>query len=174
MMAAVSSVNPNREVPNPEVKAALTTLAKAALRQVLVREARTWIGTPYHHRAALRGVGCDCLGLLRGIWRDVLGQDVVELPRYTGDWGDVSGDEALLDGLAAHLAEVPRATALPGDVLVFRMFPGRVAKHCAILTAPQAFVHAWQSTPTIEVVLSDWWDARIIAVFRARELAESI
>ena len=38
-----------------------------------VASARGWLGTPYHHQASLKGVGCDCLGLLRGVWREVIG-----------------------------------------------------------------------------------------------------
>jgi NlpC/P60 family putative phage cell wall peptidase len=34
-----------------------------------------WIGTPYRHQASLKGVGCDCLGLIRGIWRGVYGHE---------------------------------------------------------------------------------------------------
>jgi NlpC/P60 family putative phage cell wall peptidase len=32
-------------------------------------EARAWIGTPDRHQASLKGMGCDCLGLVRGVWR---------------------------------------------------------------------------------------------------------
>jgi len=43
---------------------------------LIVAEARRWIGTPYRHQASLIGVGCDCLGLVRGIWRAVVGRDL--------------------------------------------------------------------------------------------------
>ena len=36
----------------------------------IVDLARGWIGTPYLHQASCRGIGCDCLGLVRGVWRD--------------------------------------------------------------------------------------------------------
>ncbi len=36
----------------------------------IVAAARGWIGTPYLHQASLKGVGCDCLGLLRGLYRE--------------------------------------------------------------------------------------------------------
>lgn len=49
------------------------------IRDIIIVEARSWIGTPYHHQAALKGVGCDCLGLVRGVWRAVYGADP-ELP----------------------------------------------------------------------------------------------
>ena len=42
-------------------------------RKDIVAETRDWIGTPYRHQASLKGVGCDCLGLVRGVWRNVIG-----------------------------------------------------------------------------------------------------
>ncbi len=143
-----------------------------AQRAQIAAEALRWLGTPYHHRAALRGVGCDCLGLVRGVWRAVVGIDAVDLPGYTGDWGDVTGVEVLINGLAAHLDPVHPSQAEPGDVLVFRMHPGRIAKHCAILTAPRRFVHAWEATPVTEAALSNWWQARVVTAFRARVMAK--
>ena len=38
-------------------------------RARVVAEARMWIGTPYVHQASALGAGCDCLGLVRGVWR---------------------------------------------------------------------------------------------------------
>jgi hypothetical protein len=43
-------------------------------RPLIVAETRAWIGTPYRHQASLKGVGCDCLGLVRGVWRAVIGE----------------------------------------------------------------------------------------------------
>ena len=46
------------------------------------RGARGWIGTPYRHQASLKGVGCDCLGLVRGVWREVMGEEPEAPPAY--------------------------------------------------------------------------------------------
>jgi NlpC/P60 family putative phage cell wall peptidase len=40
-------------------------------RPTIVAETRAWLGTPYRHQASLKGVGCDCLGLVRGVWRAI-------------------------------------------------------------------------------------------------------
>ena len=48
--------------------------------------ARTWIGTPYHHQASIRGVGADCIGLVRGVYRELAGREAEGLPAYTRDW----------------------------------------------------------------------------------------
>ena len=76
-----------------------------AIRERIVAAARGWIGTPYRHQASLKGVGCDCLGLLVGVWREVTGKAVGSLPPYTPDWAEANGRETLAEGLR----EVPDA-----------------------------------------------------------------
>jgi len=44
-------------------------------RQAIVEAALSWRGTPYHHRQSACGIGCDCLGLVRGIWRELYGPE---------------------------------------------------------------------------------------------------
>jgi len=50
--------------------------------------AEPWIGTPYRHQASLRGVGCDCLGLIRGVWRELYGSEPELPPPYAPDWAE--------------------------------------------------------------------------------------
>lgn len=56
-------------------------------REAIIAAARSWLGTPYHHQASLKGVGSDCLGLIRGIWRELYGPEPEAMPPYTRDWG---------------------------------------------------------------------------------------
>ncbi len=134
----------------------------------VVRLARDWIGTPYVHQASARGAGADCLGLVRGIWRELYGREPEALPAYTPDWGEVGGAEHLAAGAARHL--VPAAgPPRPGEVLLFRMREGAVAKHLGILTAAHpaaAFIHAYDRHGTVESPLSGPWAARIAGRFR--------
>ena len=48
--------------------------------------------------ASLRGVGCDCLGLARGVWREVVGPEPFPIPPYSRDWGETGPREALAEG----------------------------------------------------------------------------
>ena len=57
--------------------------------------ARGWIGTPYHHQASLKGVGTDCLGLVRGVYRELNGQEAEAPPAYSRDWGETGPREGL-------------------------------------------------------------------------------
>lgn len=134
-------------------------------RPAIVATARAWIGTPYHHQASLRGVGCDCLGLVRGVWRDLYGSDAETPPPYSRDWAEASGIESMLAAAARHLAPVDPAAAEPGDVLVFRLRPGCVAKHAAVLATPSTMIHASEGSPAAEVALAAWWRRRLVAAF---------
>ena len=82
-------------------------------RAEIVAAARSWIGTPYRHQASLRGVGCDCLGLLRGVWREVVGDEPEAAPAYSRDWAEASGREALLacDGVTKITQVRPQTAA---------------------------------------------------------------
>jgi NlpC/P60 family putative phage cell wall peptidase len=133
----------------------------------IVRLARDWIGTPYHHQASTRGVGTDCIGLVRGIWRALYGSEAEALPAYSRDWAESTGEETLVAAARRHLIEV--APAQPGDVLVFRYRASTVAKHAAILATPTTMIHAFEGAPVSEVALSPWWRRRLAAAFRFPE-----
>jgi NlpC/P60 family putative phage cell wall peptidase len=98
-----------------------------------VATARTWIGTPYVHQASVKGVGCDCLGLLRGVWRELFGAEPEAMPPYSPDWAEATGAETLYMALARHLRPVALQDIAPGDVALFRMHPRGPAKHCGIV-----------------------------------------
>jgi NlpC/P60 family putative phage cell wall peptidase len=132
----------------------------------VTRIARAWLGTPYHHQASVRGVGADCLGLVRGVWRELYGCDAETPPPYSRDWAEASGRETMLAAAARHLRYVDKDARRAGDVVVFRLRAGTVAKHAGILTSPTTMIHAMEGAPASEVVLSPWWRRRIAAVFR--------
>ncbi|MEM6579602.1 MAG: peptidase, partial [Pseudomonadota bacterium] len=74
----------------------------------IVAEARRWIGTPYRHQASCLGAGCDCLGLLRGVWRALYGDEPEQAPPYSRDWSEPSRDEVLWRAAARHLKSKPK------------------------------------------------------------------
>ena len=132
----------------------------------IVAEARSWIGTPYRHQASLKGVGCDCLGLLRGVWRGVMGDEPERAPPYSAGWAESGGAEALLDAARRHLVEVPDRAVEAGDVLLFRFRAHLPAKHCAVATSPDTMVHAHDGAAVCEVAIRPWWGRHLAGVFR--------
>lgn len=146
--------------------AAAADRVRVISRAHIVSAARAWLGTPYHHQASLRAVGCDCLGLVRGVWRDVVGPEREIPPPYTRDWAESSSQETLLAAAHRHLvAHANRTTVGAGDVIVFRHRADLPAKHVAIATGSAAFIHAIETAPVSEVALCGWWRRRIAGVF---------
>ncbi len=137
----------------------------------IIKAARAWIGTPYHDQASVRGVGCDCLGLVRGVWRDVVGDEPMPVPPYSRDWGETGPVEVLADAARAAMIELDIADAHTGDVILFRMRAGAIAKHCGIVSgaargARPHFIHAYERSGVIEEVLTPAWQRRIAFAFR--------
>ncbi|MFB2532932.1 peptidase [Paracoccus sp. p4-l81] len=132
----------------------------------VVALARGWIGTPYLHQAASRQIGCDCLGLIRGLWRELYGAEPEAVPAYTPDWAEAGGDEKLWAAGLRHLLPCGDGVPLmPGQVLLFRMRPGAIAKHLGLASQPGRFIHAYDRCGVIETALTSGWSRRIVARF---------
>ena len=136
----------------------------------VVALARGWIGTPYQHQASCKGAGTDCLGLLRGIWRERFGTEPERVPAYTPDWSEPERAERLLEAAARHMVPVAIADACDGDVLILRMAEGSVAKHVGIRASDRrgaaTIIHAYSGHGVVESPLTLSWQRRIAGVFR--------
>ena len=128
--------------------------------------ARGWLGTPYVHQASVRGAGADCLGLVRGVWRALYGAEPELPPAYAPGWSEVAHEERLWDAAARNLVELSPGVPGAGDVVLFRMRGGAVAKHLGIVTSPDHFIHAYSRHGVVENALSAPWRRRIVARFR--------
>ncbi len=135
----------------------------------IVAEAYRWIGTPYVHQASVRGAGCDCLGLIRGVWRQVHGAEPEQAPHYSPDWGEPQGEELLWQAASRHMAQCADVDDWTlGQILLFRMREGSIAKHLGILSQAEpdpCFVHAYARHGVVESPLTDPWRRRIAARF---------
>jgi NlpC/P60 family putative phage cell wall peptidase len=134
-------------------------------RETIVATARKWIGTPYLHQASLRHVGCDCLGLTRGVWRDLLGDEPELAPPYSPSWTETLDGETLLEGLGRHFTQVALPDHRAGDVLAFRFRDHLPARHLAIATSPTQMIHAHSGVGVAEVPLGPHWRKRLTAAF---------
>ena len=159
--------------------------------------AGTWIGTPYRHQGSLKGVGCDCLGLIRGIWRELYGAEPEAVPAYQPDWAERAGEERLIQAAGRHfLAVASLAESRPGDLVLFRFRPHLAAKHAGILACmaseagggamdangallsetcacdrppPDAFIHAYEQSAVTLSALVPAWRRRIAGIYRFPE-----
>lgn len=128
--------------------------------------AREWLGTPYHDQASTKGAGTDCLGLIRGVYRDLYGVEPEVPPPYSRSWSETGGAEPLLDAADRHLVRLlDPELACPGDVLVFRMREGAVAKHCGLMVEGGRMIHAQSGKGVVEVTLGEPWRRRLVAAY---------
>ena len=135
-------------------------------RSSIVAAARGWLGTPYLHQASLKGVGTDCLGLVRGVWREVMGTEPETAPAYSASWAEAGPGDALAAAAARHLTNVPLADFRAGDVLLFRWRPLLPAKHAGIASSKSTMIHAQERAAVTEIVLSSWWLRHLTLAFR--------
>lgn len=133
-----------------------------------VLAARGWLDVPFRHQGRARG-GIDCVGLLICVAREL------GLPEY-----DVTGYTRRAQGMGfiehfrANLIEIPIASAVPGDVLVFveTVFPC----HTGILSERHGephLIHAHAPRrKVIEEPFAGEWRDRLRFAFRFPDAGE--
>ena len=131
--------------------------------EAVVAAAQAFLGTPYRHQAATIGAGCDCLGLLRGVWRTLYGSEPMAVPPYRADLRDPLNAGALR-AAAERLLLAETGPLAAGQVLLFKL-AGHEPKHCGILIAPTRFIHAQERLGVVEANLSEAWARRVAARF---------
>ncbi len=135
-------------------------MSEIITRAAIVAEALSWLGTPYQHQMSTKGAGCDCLGLVRGIWRAFYGSEPATIPPYTPDWAEMSGDEALKNAADEFLKPIAISKACPADILLFRMQAGVPAKHIAIVLGDDLIIHAYWGRAVTKSFLAPFWKTR--------------
>jgi NlpC/P60 family putative phage cell wall peptidase len=137
--------------------------------RAVIAEALTWIGTPYRHQGSRKGVCCDCLGLVRGIWRAIYGTEPDDPGAYTSDWAETGGEDRLLEAARRHCIERPIDRGVgrieAGSLLVFRWRCHHAAKHLGIMLEGDAFLHAFEGHQVMASPLIPQWRRRIAGVF---------
>lgn len=114
-------------------------MTNAALRDRIAEVALSWIGTPYHHRARVKGAGVDCAQLLIGVYAEAGLIEPFDTGDYPMDWAAHRDDERFLGFLQRYAAPTERAQR--GDVLVYRYF--RCYSHGAIVIDDELMVHSF-------------------------------
>ena len=107
-------------------------------REDILVEARTWIDTPWQHQGRLKGVACDCAGLILGVG-DNAGGLVLEITdamyQKFARYGHQPLTHVMVQALAHWMIKLEHSSrALAGDV-IYRRY-GENPQHLAILTGP--------------------------------------
>ena len=132
--------------------------------------ARSWLGTPFVHQASAKGHGADCLGFVRGVWKELHSGDNVSNLDYAANWFEETKQERLLDGLTGYLLESLDPGLSAGKITLFRLLRKYPAQHVGItLAAPDdrlTLIHSIVGQGVVEVPMSKKWQARVVAQFR--------
>lgn len=153
----------------------------------LLAEARSWLGTPFKHQGRLKGVGCDCLGLLIGVaaaldLQGKGGQKLADLDNLS--YGHFPDENALRAGLDAALYP---AENLSAGCIVLIKIEGR-AQHLGMIGSLESGVWSLEENQTLNSKLQtltlihayaphrkvvehrlseEWWE-RIVAIYQNR------
>lgn len=145
-------------------------------RAEIVKEARTWLGTRFHHQGRVKGVGVDCLNLVvavaeaKGLVHPGFKWD--DYPEYHG-YGRSPNAPLLLSGCDRFMDRISPSAILPGDVLIFRFV--HEAQHFAIVTEsnPTYIIHAYAQVRRVSEHRYDTtWASRVVAAYRFRDLED--
>lgn len=134
----------------------------------LIDITKSWVGTPYKHQHSTKGVGCDCLGLVRGVYKEFYGYTPEEAPPYSPTWAEAGDDEILLQAADRHLRPIDELE--DGCVIIFRMRPTSIAKHCGIYIGDGKMVHAVSTRNVEEIHLNSFWNSRVAALYSMENL----
>ncbi|WP_371396202.1 NlpC/P60 family protein [Fretibacter rubidus] len=135
-------------------------MTQTELRSEILRCAQDWIDTPYQHQASTKQAGCDCLGLVRGIWREIYGEEPIATPPYTANWAEETGRETLLRAAQSCLNPLDLDATQPGDIMLFRMTPNAMCKHIAVRASETTIIHAYWGRAVVESFLVPYWQKR--------------
>ena len=136
----------------------------------IVGAARAWLGTPYRHRASTPGAGCDCLGLVRGVWRTLYGAEPGARAHNTPAGGGAGRGGGLREAAATQMPRAPGAP-LAGELVLFRLQRNLPPRHCGIMVSGERFIHAQEGLGVVEANLGESWRKRVAAVFEFPERA---
>ncbi len=152
-------------------------MSKPSLRSKIVKQARTWIGTKYHHQGRLKkSVNCsggvDCIGLVVGVCKElgVADTDGICLTSYDRtNYSMQPEGEKLVKSISAHLCSVELTKMRVGDILLFKFW--KEPQHVGILskysTGGFGLIHCNSTSGSVvEQPLSDTWIRMITHVYR--------
>lgn len=140
-------------------------------REDVINEARQWIGCRWEHQACLKGVACDCVGLVRGVHEQLTGDSFSGDYDYPATWHLFKREEKLYEECKKYMNEIPIEDIQPGDILLFAFRPRFPAHHLAILTDENTIIHSYMDVGrVVETSYNAEWKKMTRYAFRFKEL----
>lgn len=115
-----------------------------ANRKLICDVARTWLRTPFHDCAKVKGAGVDCGQFLAAVFEEAALEAPVKIEPYSPQWYLNKGVEFFLEYITSRAFEIQQRDALPGDVVIYKF--GRAFSHAAIIIEPRwpRIIHAYR------------------------------
>jgi cell wall-associated NlpC family hydrolase len=110
-------------------------------RADVVNTARSWLRTPYHHKARIKGAGVDCGQILIAVFSEASLIEDFDPGEYPQDWMLHRSEEKYLQTVERY-AQKKSFTPMPGDIALFQF--GRCISHGAIVTEWPHVIHAYK------------------------------
>jgi NlpC/P60 family putative phage cell wall peptidase len=131
------------------------------IREQIIQEARTFIGTPFHHQGRLKGIGVDCVGLVA-----LVGKTLSIFDYDSTDYSKFPDGKTLMNQVNKAFVPVDADKMQIGDIIVFWIVNPRVPTHLGILT-DHGFIHTYETIgKVVEHRLNDTWKKRIVGVYK--------
>ncbi|MCL1908970.1 MAG: C40 family peptidase [Holophagaceae bacterium] len=120
-----------------------------SFQQSITTAALSWLNTPYHHEARLKGIGVDCGQFPAAVFESLGLIPKLDIEPYPHDWHLHRDEERYLEIVERHFEKVD--SPLPGDLALFRF--GRAISHGSIVIDWPLIIHAYINARA--VVLDD-------------------
>ena len=117
-------------------------------RADVIAEAESWLGTPFHHEARVKGAGVDCGQILLAVYSKFgfMPKDY-KLEHYPPDFAMHRDYEWYLSIVQTFAREISEAKVQPADIVLFKW--GRLFSHGGIVTDYPNIIHAWALTRSV-------------------------
>jgi NlpC/P60 family putative phage cell wall peptidase len=143
----------------------------------IVREARTWVGTPYRHAARLKGVGVDCVGVILGVGvalGHITPAEDLGFLKYRG-YSRIPNPRRMLQGMCEYLVRLDEPiTSIPADGSIgWFQWREDLPMHLGIVATfngRRTMIHAFnQAERCVENSLDAVWLGRVHSWWAFRE-----
>ena len=143
-------------------------------RSDVVFEARSWIGTRFHHQGRLKKTasdkgGVDCIGLILGVVNSLgVTHNGISYNEYDRtDYAKIPDGNILRSSFQYYLKEIDVGCVNSGDVLMFKF--DKNPQHVGFVVKEKKYknlIHCYaQARGVVEHRLDEHWKNRIVTAF---------
>jgi cell wall-associated NlpC family hydrolase len=109
--------------------------------EIMVREAETWLDTPWVHMQAAKGHGVDCVQFIISLAKTAgILPSAYKTVKYSRDWYFHAEESLILEGILGYCDKMPDGDIQAGDIVLMRF--KRVVSHAALYVGDGKIIHS--------------------------------